>query len=81
MKIICIKIVTWFIIIYKELLLVSFKHIIVLKLIWLYSFESFSLDGLSLEFEGQQISETLFCILADLNNTLVWMVSTCPLVP
>ena len=35
-------------------------------------------DGLSLEVEWQQISMTLLTILANLNNVVVWMVSTCP---
>ena len=37
-------------------------------------------DGLSLEFEWQQVSRTLLSILAVLNNVVVWMVSTCPLI-
>ena len=27
-----------------------------------------------------QISKTLLCILADFNNAVVWMVSTCPFI-
>ena len=37
-------------------------------------------DSLSLEFEWQQVSRTLHSILADLDNAIVWMVSTCPLI-
>ena len=40
-------------------------------------------DGLSLKFEWQQvstISRTLFSILADLNNVVVWMIPACPLI-
>ena len=35
-------------------------------------------DGLSLEFEWQQVSRTLLRILAVLNNAIVWMVSARP---
>ena len=35
-------------------------------------------DGLSLEFERQQVSRTLLSILAVLNNIVAWMVSTAP---
>ena len=35
-------------------------------------------DGLSLEFEWQQVSRTLHCVLAYLSNAIVWMVSTRP---
>ena len=37
-------------------------------------------DSLSLEFEWQQVSKTLLCILADLNNAVIWIVSTRPLI-
>ena len=50
----------------------------------LFSFvEFFTLalaDGLSLELVWQQVSRTLLSILADLNNVVVRMVSTCPLI-
>ena len=39
-----------------------------------------SADGFSQEFEWQQVSLTLLSILANLDNTVVWMVSTCPLI-
>ena len=41
-------------------------------------FTSVNADGLSLEFEWQQVSRTLLSVLADLNNAAVWMVSTRP---
>ena len=41
-------------------------------------FTSVLADGLSLEFEWHQVSRTLLSILAVLNNTVVWMVSTRP---
>ena len=37
-------------------------------------------DGFSLEFEWQQVSWTLFNILADFNKAVVWMDSTYPLI-
>ena len=37
-------------------------------------------DCFSLEFEWQQVSKTLLSIVDDLNNTVVWMVSTRPLI-
>ena len=37
-------------------------------------------DGLSLEYEWQQVSRTLLSILCNLNNAVVWMVSTRPLI-
>ena len=51
-------------------------------IIIIYSLEFFTsalADGLSLEFEWQQVSRTLLSILAVLNNAVVWMVSTLPL--
>ena len=33
-------------------------------------------DGLSLESEWQQVFRTLLSILANLNNVVVWMIST-----
>ena len=39
-------------------------------------FTSVLADGLSLEFEWQQVSWTLLSILTVLNNAVVWMVST-----
>ena len=47
----------------------------------IYSSEFFSsalADGISLEFEWQQVSSSLPSILAILNNVVVWMVSTRP---
>ena len=37
-------------------------------------------DGLSLESERQQVSRTFLCILASLNNAVVWIASTPPLI-
>ena len=37
-------------------------------------------DGFPLEFEWQQVSSTLLSILVDVNNAIVWMFSTCPLI-
>ena len=37
-------------------------------------------DGFPLEFKGQQVSRTLLSILTDLNNAVVWMISTCSLI-
>ena len=37
-------------------------------------------DGLPLEFQWQQVSSSLLSILTDLNNPVVWMVSTRPLI-
>ena len=48
-----------------------------------YSLEFFSsalADGFSLEFEWQQVSRTLLSILAILNNVVILMVSTRPLI-
>ena len=49
-----------------------------------YSFENFLIpvlaEGFSREFEWQKVSRTLLSILADLNNAVVWMVSTCLLI-
>ena len=39
-------------------------------------FTSALADGLSLEFEYEQVSRTLLSILADLNYTVVWIIST-----
>ena len=56
--------------------------IIIIIIIIIYSFEFFSsalADGLSLEFEWQQVSSRiLLSILAVLNNVVVWMVYTRP---
>ena len=41
-------------------------------------FTSVLADGLTLEFEWQQVSRTLLSILAVLNNAVVWMVSSSP---
>ena len=30
--------------------------------------------------KSPQVSRTFLCILADLNNAVVWMVSTCPII-
>ena len=49
----------------------------------IYSFEfltSASTDGLSLGFQWQQVSRTLLCILAMLNNVIVYIISTRPLI-
>ena len=47
-------------------------------------FTSVLADGLSLEFLSNskfpQVSRTLLSILGDLNNLVVWMISTCPLI-
>ena len=40
-------------------------------------------DGFSLEFEWQQVSLSLqdfSSIISDLNNVVIWMVNTCPLI-
>ena len=37
-------------------------------------------DTFSLEFEGQQVSRILPCVLADLNNAVIGMVSSCPVI-
>ena len=37
-------------------------------------------DGFSQEFEWQQVSRTLFSILVNFNNAVVWMVSTHPFI-
>ena len=37
-------------------------------------------DSFSLKFERKQVSRTLLSIQADLNNAVVWMVSSCPLI-
>ena len=50
---------------------------------YLLLFEFFSpalVDGFSWEFEWHQVSGTLLSILANLNNAVVWMVSTRPLI-
>ena len=55
--------------------------IIIIIIIIIYSLEFFTsalTDGLSLEFEWQQVSSSLLSILAVLNNAVVWMVSTRP---
>ena len=51
---------------------------VLLLLILLDFFTSSLDDGLSQEFEWQQVSRTLLSILAVLNNDIVWMVSTRP---
>ena len=57
---------------------------LLLLLLLLHSFWEFFMlalaGGLSLEFDWQQVSGTLLSILADLNNAIVRMVSTCPLI-
>ena len=52
-----------------------------------YSFESFSRQHLPMvslwslsDRKSPQVSRTLFSILADLNNAVIWMVSTRPLI-
>ena len=47
------------------------------------SFEFFTpvlADGSLLESEWQQVSRTLLSILTNLNNAVVWIISTCPLI-
>ena len=61
------------------LLLLLFVEVllVVVVVVTLLEFCTASLaDGLSLEFEWQQVSWTLLSILAILNNAVVWMVST-----
>ena len=53
--------------------------IIIILLFWEF-FTSANADGFSLDFEWQQVSWTLLIILADLNNAVVLMVSTHPLI-
>ena len=54
-------------------------NFIIIIIIYLLEFFTSALaDGLSLEFEWQQVSRTLLSILAVLNNVVVWMVSTRP---
>ncbi len=55
-----------------------FGRQLLLLLLLLEFFTSANADGLSLEFEWQQVSRTLLSILAVLNNVVVWMVSTHP---
>ena len=50
-------------------------HVITLFL-WEF-FTSVNTDGLQLEFDWQQVSRILLTILADLNNPVALMVSTC----
>ena len=45
---------------------------------WVYS--PALADGFSLVFDWKQISRTLLSILTDLNNAVIWMVSTCPMI-
>ena len=55
--------------------------LIIIRLLFLYKFFTPALvDSFSLEYERQQVSRALLSILADLNNVVVWMVSTCPLI-
>ena len=56
--------------------------IIIIIIPWEFFFTSVLADSLSLEFDrkSSQFSRTLFSILAVLNNTVVWMVSTHPLI-
>ena len=54
---------------------------IIIIIIIIYALEFFTsvlADGLSLEFEWQQVSRTLLSILTILNNAVVWMVFTRP---
>ena len=53
--------------------------IIIILLFWEFFAPAFA-EGFSLESEWQQVTRTLLSILADLNNTVVWMVSTRPLI-
>ena len=53
--------------------------IIIFVLFWEFFTQALA-DGFSLEFEWQQVSRTLPCILANLNNAVVWMVSTSPVI-
>ena len=65
-----------------------FANILILsKLLLFYSIESFSYQRSLMVFhwslrdnKSPQVSKTLLCILADLNNAVVWMVSTRPLI-
>ena len=52
---------------------------IIAIIIIIYSFESFSHQSLR-DSKFSQVSRTLLSIMADLNNAVVWMVSTCPLI-
>ena len=62
----------------------SLAKLLLLLLLLLFTpwefFTSVLADGLSLEFEWQQVSRTLISILAVPNNVLVWMISTRPLI-
>ena len=49
--------------------------IVIVVIPWEF-FTSANTDSISLRFEWQQVSRTLLNILADLNNAVVWMVST-----
>ena len=62
---------------YFEWNIIELKRLLLL-LLELEFFTSVLADGLSLEFEWQQVSRTLLSILAVLNNAVVWMVSTRP---
>ena len=53
-------------------------YFIIIIICSLEFFTSVLADGLSLEFEWQQVSRSLLSILAVLNNAVVWMVSTRP---
>ena len=57
-----------------------YSSLILLLLLLFWEFFTPALaNSFSLEFEWQQVSWTLLCILANL-NVVVWMVSTCPLI-
>ena len=61
--------------------LVSLLHSVITIIVTPWEFFTSALaDGLSLETKWQQVSRTLLSILADLNNALVWMVSTRPFI-
>ena len=60
---------------------ITLSDILIIIIIIIYSLEFFMsalADGLSQEFEWQQVSRTLLSNLTVLNNSVVWMVSTRP---
>ena len=56
------------------------KSIIIIGIIIIFSLLRVFYTSFSLEFEWQQVSTTFLNVLADLNNTVVWMVPTRPLI-
>ena len=59
---------------------VKFFPCLLLLFYFLWVFTPALTDDFSLEFEWQQVSLTLLSILANLDNPIVWMVSTCSLI-